>query len=57
MHKTGMYRKLDEVGRIVIPIEMREKLNLQTNDKVSIYLETEDETIHINKATENNYRR
>lgn len=31
-----MIRKLDELGRIVIPIEIRNKYNLQEGDKIEI---------------------
>ena len=29
MKSTGIVRKIDELGRVVIPIEMRNKLNIQ----------------------------
>lgn len=34
---TGMSRKIDEMGRIVIPIEIRRKFNLNFNDEIDIY--------------------
>lgn len=36
---TGMSRKVDELGRIVIPKEIRNKFNIKTNDKMDIYIE------------------
>lgn len=35
---TGIVRKLDDLGRIVIPIELREKLNIKEKDPVEIYV-------------------
>lgn len=39
-----MYRKLDELGRIVIPIEIRRKYNLNEGDEIEI-LEEENKII------------
>lgn len=35
---TGIVRKLDDLGRIVIPIELREKLDIKKKDPVEIYV-------------------
>ena len=35
----GMSRKVDELGRIVIPKEIRNKFDIKTNDKLDIYVE------------------
>lgn len=37
--KTGMVRKIDELGRIVIPKEIRNSLRLNTGDSVEIFIE------------------
>ncbi len=39
MKATGIVRKLDELGRIVLPIEMRRTFNLAEKDAVEIYVE------------------
>jgi len=39
MKSTGIIRKLDELGRIVLPIEMRRSFNLAEKDAVEIYVE------------------
>ena len=36
---TGTKRKIDELGRIVIPIEIREKLNINEKDPIEIYVD------------------
>ena len=36
---TGMSRKVDELGRIVIPKEIRNKFDIKTNDRMDIYVE------------------
>jgi len=37
--KTGMKRKIDELGRIVIPKEIRKSLKLNMGDSLEIYIE------------------
>lgn len=39
MKSTGIVRKVDELGRIVIPIEMRRTLNIDEKDSLEIYSE------------------
>ena len=37
MKSTGMVRKIDELGRIVIPAEIRQNMDLQVRDSVEIF--------------------
>ena len=39
MKKTGMTRPIDSLGRIVIPMEIRENLKIETKDLMEIFLE------------------
>ncbi len=39
MRSTGIVRKLDELGRIVLPIELRRTLDIAERDELEIYLE------------------
>lgn len=39
MKSTGIIRKVDELGRIVLPIELRRNLDIEERDPVEIYLE------------------
>lgn len=39
MKSTGVIRKIDELGRIVIPKEVRRKLEIDIKDSVEIYVE------------------
>ncbi len=36
---TGIVRRVDELGRIVLPIEMRRTLNIGEKDSLEIYVE------------------
>ena len=47
MKTTGIVRKIDELGRVVLPIEMRKTLNLQIRDEVEIQMQ--DKSIVITK--------
>ena len=44
MKNTGVIRKIDELGRIVIPKEIRKNLNIRNGEDVQIYIE-EDKII------------
>ena len=39
MKSTGIIRKLDELGRVVIPIELRNKFNITEKDPIEIYVD------------------
>jgi transcriptional pleiotropic regulator of transition state genes len=39
MKSTGIVRKVDELGRIVLPIELRRNLNIGEKDSLEIYVE------------------
>lgn len=41
MKSTGVVRKVDELGRIVIPIELRRTLDIAEKDALEIYVEGE----------------
>ncbi len=39
MKSTGIVRKVDELGRIVLPIELRRTLDIAERDPLEIYVE------------------
>lgn len=47
MKSTGMVRKVDELGRIVIPKELRTVLNIDIADSIEVF--TEDKTMILRK--------
>lgn len=47
MKSTGIVRKVDELGRIVIPIEIRRTLDIEEKDAVEIFVN--DDTIVLKK--------
>ena len=42
MKATGIVRKLDVLGRIVIPMELRKTFDLQINDPIEIFMDGGD---------------
>ncbi|WP_315080830.1 AbrB/MazE/SpoVT family DNA-binding domain-containing protein [uncultured Clostridium sp.] len=42
MKSTGIVRKIDELGRVVIPMELRRNLNIAEKDPLEIYVEGND---------------
>ena len=47
MKATGIVRKVDQLGRIVLPIELRRTLGIEIRDALEIYVE--DESIILKK--------
>lgn len=41
MKSTGIVRKVDELGRIVLPIELRRMLDIAERDELEIYMEND----------------
>lgn len=42
MRSTGMVRRTDKLGRIVIPIEIRKKLKIKPYDELELFSEGEN---------------
>ena len=47
MKSTGIVRKIDDLGRVVLPIEMRRVMNIGVKDSVEIF--TDGESIVLKK--------
>lgn len=41
MKSTGIIRKVDDLGRIVLPIELRRMLDIAERDELEIYMEND----------------
>lgn len=39
MKSTGIIRKVDELGRVVLPIELRRTLDIVERDELEIYMD------------------
>lgn len=48
MYSTGIIKKIDNLGRIVLPKEIRRKLKIRENDELEMFIENE-ETIVLRK--------
>ena len=38
MKSTGIVRRIDDLGRVVLPVELRRTLNLEVRDPVEIFI-------------------
>lgn len=47
MKSTGIVRKVDELGRVVLPVELRRSLNIDVKDALEIF--TDDDFIILKK--------
>ena len=56
MTKTGITRRIDELGRIVIPKEIRKNLRIKDGDNLEIFISSEDLVLkkysHLKKITD-----
>ena len=41
MKSTGIVRKVDELGRVVLPIELRRTLDIAEKDALEIYVDSD----------------
>ena len=41
MKSTGMVRKVDELGRIVLPIEIRKTMDIKVKDAIEIFTDND----------------
>ena len=51
MKSTGILRKVDELGRIVLPIELRRTLDIGTQDELEIYVSEDQIILHKHEPT------
>ena len=49
MRSSGIVRKVDELGRIVLPIELRRTLEIGERDELEIYIEDEKVILKIHE--------
>ena len=54
MKATGIVRKVDELGRVVIPIELRRTLGIAERDALEIY--TDEDRIVLRKYERTTWR-
>ena len=47
MKSTGIVRKVDELGRIVLPMEIRKTMDIKEKDAIEIF--TDEDTIILKK--------
>lgn len=50
MKDLGITRKIDELGRVVLPIEVRRALSLAEKDSVGFYLDENAQTVILKKS-------
>ena len=45
MRATGIVRRIDDLGRVVIPKEIRRTLNIRENDPLEIFLDSDERAV------------
>lgn len=50
MKSTGIVRKVDELGRIVVPMELRKTMDIKEKDPIEIF--TDGDSIILRKFTD-----
>lgn len=49
MRATGIVRRIDDLGRIVIPKEIRRELRIQEGDPLEIFVDKNENTVSFKK--------
>lgn len=57
MHSTGIIKRIDSLGRIVLPKEIRRKLKIRENDELEMLLDNEDTIILKKYSTMNDLKK
>ena len=53
MRATGIVRRIDDLGRVVIPKEIRRSLNIEEGDPLEIYIDDKTKAVMFKKYLEN----
>ena len=53
MRATGIVRRIDDLGRVVIPKEIRHSLNIEEGDPLEIYIDDKTKSVMFKKYLEN----
>ena len=53
MRATGIVRRIDDLGRVVIPKEIRRSLNIEEGDPLEIYIDDKTKSVMFKKYLEN----
>ena len=53
MRATGIVRRIDDLGRVVIPKEIRRSLNIEEGDPLEIYIDDKTKPVMFKKYLEN----
>jgi AbrB family looped-hinge helix DNA binding protein len=56
MKGTGIVRRIDDLGRIIIPKEIRRVLGLAENDPMEVFVDSEKKQIIFQPYKQPNYR-
>lgn len=45
MQATGIVRRIDDLGRVVIPKEIRRNINIREGDALELFVDTDERTV------------
>ena len=51
MLKTGIIRRIDDLGRVVLPKEIRNRLGISEGDPLEIFIDPENESVTLKRDT------
>jgi transcriptional pleiotropic regulator of transition state genes len=45
MRATGIFRAVDELGRVVLPVELRKTMDINDKDKLEVYVDGDNKIV------------
>lgn len=53
MNSTGIVRRMDDLGRLIVPIAVRKAIGVKEGELFEIFIDIENKTVSFRRCSEN----
>lgn len=53
MNSTGIVRRMDDLGRLIVPMAVRKAIGVKEGDLFEIFIDIENKTVSFRRCSEN----